>query len=58
MPPKQQTDSNEEGVVPSWRRSGSFKNRIQNTEATNSLSTSELFTRCISYILYVNTHEY
>ncbi|XP_076169896.1 myosin binding subunit isoform X9 [Ptiloglossa arizonensis] len=39
MPPKQQTDSNEEGVVPSWRRSGSFKNRIQNTEATNSLST-------------------
>ncbi|XP_043248395.1 protein phosphatase 1 regulatory subunit 12A isoform X5 [Colletes gigas] len=39
MPPKQQTDSNEEGVVPSWRRSGSFRNRIQNTEATNSLST-------------------
>ncbi|XP_076671943.1 myosin binding subunit isoform X7 [Andrena cerasifolii] len=39
MPPKQQTDSNEEGVIPSWRRSGSFRNRIQNTEATNTLST-------------------
>ncbi|XP_017885940.1 protein phosphatase 1 regulatory subunit 12B isoform X8 [Ceratina calcarata] len=38
MPPKQQTD-NEEGVIPSWRRSGSFRNRIQNTEATNTLST-------------------
>nr|XP_033183649.1 protein phosphatase 1 regulatory subunit 12A-like isoform X6 [Bombus vancouverensis nearcticus] len=35
MPPKQQTD-NEEGVIPSWRRSGSFRNRVQNTEATLS----------------------
>ncbi|XP_029032485.1 protein phosphatase 1 regulatory subunit 12A isoform X5 [Osmia bicornis bicornis] len=39
MPPKQQTDSNEEGVIPSWRRSGSFRNRIQNTETTNTVST-------------------
>ncbi|KAG7187601.1 hypothetical protein KM043_016667 [Ampulex compressa] len=39
LPPKQQTDNNEEGVIPSWRRSGSFRNRIQNTESTNSLST-------------------
>ncbi|XP_015429850.1 PREDICTED: protein phosphatase 1 regulatory subunit 12A isoform X5 [Dufourea novaeangliae] len=39
LPPKQQIDNNEEGVIPSWRRSGSFRNRIQNTEATNSLST-------------------
>lgn len=39
MPPKQQTD-NEEGVIPSWRRSGSFRNRVQNTEAT--LSSSKL----------------
>ncbi|XP_076225369.1 myosin binding subunit isoform X9 [Nomia melanderi] len=39
MPPKQQTDNNEEGVIPSWRRSGSFRNRIQTTDATNSLST-------------------
>ncbi|XP_070510464.1 protein phosphatase 1 regulatory subunit 12B isoform X8 [Cardiocondyla obscurior] len=36
LPPKQQTDNNEDGVVPSWRRSGSFRNRIQNTEITNS----------------------
>ncbi|KOC63443.1 Protein phosphatase 1 regulatory subunit 12A [Habropoda laboriosa] len=39
MPPKQQTDSNEEDVIPSWRRSGSFRNRIQNTDATHTLST-------------------
>ncbi|XP_032688289.1 protein phosphatase 1 regulatory subunit 12A isoform X5 [Odontomachus brunneus] len=39
LPPKQQTDNNEEGVVPSWRRSGSFRNRIQSTETTNSAST-------------------
>ncbi|XP_076286036.1 myosin binding subunit isoform X4 [Lasioglossum baleicum] len=38
MPPKQQTDSNEEGVIPSWRRSRSLRCRIQ-TDATNSLST-------------------
>ncbi|RLU26547.1 hypothetical protein DMN91_000343, partial [Ooceraea biroi] len=40
LPPKQQTDNNEEGVVPSWRRSGSFRNRMQSTETTNSTSTS------------------
>ncbi|EZA47137.1 Protein phosphatase 1 regulatory subunit 12A [Ooceraea biroi] len=39
LPPKQQTDNNEEGVVPSWRRSGSFRNRMQSTETTNSTST-------------------
>ncbi|XP_011155203.1 protein phosphatase 1 regulatory subunit 12B isoform X7 [Harpegnathos saltator] len=39
LPPKQQTDNNEEGVVPSWRRSGSFRNRVQSTETTNSAST-------------------
>ncbi|XP_011636507.1 protein phosphatase 1 regulatory subunit 12A-like isoform X1 [Pogonomyrmex barbatus] len=38
LPPKQQTDNNEDGVVPSWRRSGSFRNRMQNAE-TNSTST-------------------
>lgn len=32
LPPKQQTDNNEEGVIPSWRRSGSFRSRIQNAE--------------------------
>ncbi|XP_043678503.1 protein phosphatase 1 regulatory subunit 12A isoform X6 [Vespula pensylvanica] len=32
LPPKQQIDNNEEGVVPSWRRSGSFRSRIQNVE--------------------------
>lgn len=40
MPPKQQTD-NEEGIIPSWRRSGSFRNRIQNTETTHTLSSSK-----------------
>ncbi|XP_018313079.1 protein phosphatase 1 regulatory subunit 12A isoform X6 [Mycetomoellerius zeteki] len=39
LPPKQQTDNNEDGVVPSWRRSGSFRNRMQSTETTNSAST-------------------
>ncbi|XP_011873366.1 PREDICTED: protein phosphatase 1 regulatory subunit 12B isoform X9 [Vollenhovia emeryi] len=39
LPPKQQTDNNEDGVVPSWRRSGSFRNRMQSTETTNSTST-------------------
>ncbi|XP_026295224.1 protein phosphatase 1 regulatory subunit 12A isoform X8 [Apis mellifera] len=38
MPPKQQTD-NEEGIIPSWRRSGSFRNRVQNTETTHTLSS-------------------
>ncbi|XP_050462399.1 protein phosphatase 1 regulatory subunit 12A isoform X2 [Cataglyphis hispanica] len=41
LPPKQQTDNNEEGVVPSWRRSGSFRNKMQNTETTNSVSKFE-----------------
>ncbi|XP_066600457.1 protein phosphatase 1 regulatory subunit 12A isoform X2 [Prorops nasuta] len=36
VPPKQQTENNEEGVIPSWRRSGSFRNRIQNTEIANN----------------------
>ncbi|XP_025269888.1 protein phosphatase 1 regulatory subunit 12B isoform X7 [Camponotus floridanus] len=36
LPPKQQTEDNEEGVVPSWRRSGSFRNKMQSTETTNS----------------------
>ncbi|XP_071582727.1 protein phosphatase 1 regulatory subunit 12B isoform X7 [Temnothorax nylanderi] len=39
LPPKQQTDNNEDGVVPSWRRSGSFRNRMQSTETTNSAPT-------------------
>ncbi|XP_012521295.1 protein phosphatase 1 regulatory subunit 12A isoform X4 [Monomorium pharaonis] len=39
LPPKQQTDNNEDSVVPSWRRSGSFRNRMQSTETTNSAST-------------------
>ncbi|XP_020283003.1 protein phosphatase 1 regulatory subunit 12A isoform X6 [Pseudomyrmex gracilis] len=39
LPPKQQTENNEEGVVPSWRRSGSFRNRVQSTEITNSSPT-------------------
>ncbi|XP_033340452.2 myosin binding subunit isoform X5 [Megalopta genalis] len=37
MPPKQQTDSNEEGVIPSWRRSRPI--RYIQPDATNSLST-------------------
>ncbi|KAL6423301.1 hypothetical protein ACFW04_010153 [Cataglyphis niger] len=41
LPPKQQTDNNEEGVVPSWRRSGSFRNKMQSTETTNSVSKFE-----------------
>lgn len=45
MPPKQQTEDNEEGVVPSWRRSGSFRNKMQSTETTNSTS------KFIEYIL-------
>ncbi|XP_043512510.1 protein phosphatase 1 regulatory subunit 12A isoform X6 [Frieseomelitta varia] len=40
MPPKQQTDS-EEGVIPSWRRSGSFRNRVQNTEGTYTSKLEE-----------------
>ncbi|XP_017754417.1 PREDICTED: protein phosphatase 1 regulatory subunit 12A isoform X5 [Eufriesea mexicana] len=39
IPPKQQTDNNEEGVIPSWRRSGSFRNRVPNTEVTHTLSS-------------------
>ncbi|XP_024890049.1 protein phosphatase 1 regulatory subunit 12A isoform X7 [Temnothorax curvispinosus] len=39
LPPKQQTDNNEDGVVPSWRRSGSFRNRMQSTDTTNSAPT-------------------
>ncbi|XP_077256965.1 myosin binding subunit isoform X6 [Temnothorax americanus] len=39
LPPKQQTDNNEDGVVPSWRRSGSFRNKMQSTETTNSAPT-------------------
>lgn len=49
LPPKQQTDNNEDGVVPSWRRSGSFRNRMQNTETTNSASTS-MFIKYCNYI--------
>ncbi|XP_078040846.1 myosin binding subunit isoform X5 [Augochlora pura] len=37
MPPKQQTDNNEEGVIPSWRRSRPI--RYIQPDATNSLST-------------------
>ncbi|XP_032451981.1 protein phosphatase 1 regulatory subunit 12A isoform X6 [Nasonia vitripennis] len=38
-PPKQQIENNDEGSIPSWRRSGSFRNRGLETEATNSIST-------------------
>ena len=51
MPPKQQTDNNEEGVVPSWRRSGSFRNRMQNIETTtNSAPTSKFIEHIFHYI--------
>ncbi|XP_015108810.1 protein phosphatase 1 regulatory subunit 12A isoform X2 [Diachasma alloeum] len=39
LPPKQQTENTEEGIIPSWRRSGSFRNRIQEAESTNSLTS-------------------
>ncbi|XP_015598390.1 protein phosphatase 1 regulatory subunit 12A isoform X11 [Cephus cinctus] len=39
LPPKQQTENNEDGSIPSWRRSGSFRSRNQDTEATNSITT-------------------
>jgi hypothetical protein len=39
-PPKQQTESIEEGNVPSWRRSGSFRNRGLDIEAANAISAS------------------
>ncbi|XP_058797034.1 protein phosphatase 1 regulatory subunit 12B isoform X3 [Phymastichus coffea] len=38
-PPKQQTENNEDGSVPSWRRSGSFRNRGIESEAANSAPT-------------------
>ncbi|XP_063987626.1 protein phosphatase 1 regulatory subunit 12A isoform X6 [Diachasmimorpha longicaudata] len=39
LPPKQQPENTEEGIIPSWRRSGSFRNRIQEAESTNSLTS-------------------
>ncbi|XP_011698879.1 PREDICTED: protein phosphatase 1 regulatory subunit 12A-like isoform X4 [Wasmannia auropunctata] len=42
LPPKQQTDNNEDGVVPSWRRSGSFRNRMQSTETTTNSASTKL----------------
>ncbi|XP_046733797.1 protein phosphatase 1 regulatory subunit 12A isoform X5 [Diprion similis] len=39
LPPKQQTDNNEDGAIPSWRRSGSFRSRNQESETTNSIPT-------------------
>ncbi|XP_044002862.1 protein phosphatase 1 regulatory subunit 12A isoform X9 [Aphidius gifuensis] len=43
LPPKQQTENTEEGTtIPSWRRSGSFKNRIQEVEPTNTLSSKKI----------------
>ncbi|XP_012261743.2 protein phosphatase 1 regulatory subunit 12A isoform X3 [Athalia rosae] len=39
MPPKQQTENNEDGSIPSWRRSGSFRSRNTEIESTNSIST-------------------
>lgn len=41
MPIKQETENNDEGSIPSWRRSGSFKSRNQDSEPVNSLSSSE-----------------
>ncbi|KAK0176325.1 hypothetical protein PV328_000472 [Microctonus aethiopoides] len=37
LPPKQQIENTEEGTIPSWRRSGSFRSRIQESEPTNVL---------------------
>lgn len=39
MPSKQETENNDEGSIPSWRRSGSFRNRNQDSEPVNSLSS-------------------
>ncbi|XP_014207906.1 protein phosphatase 1 regulatory subunit 12B isoform X2 [Copidosoma floridanum] len=39
VPPKQQSENNDEGSIPSWRRSGSFRNRGHEMESTNSIST-------------------
>lgn len=41
MPSKQETENNDEGSIPSWRRSGSFRNRNQDSEPVNSLSSSK-----------------
>ncbi|XP_034944807.1 protein phosphatase 1 regulatory subunit 12A isoform X8 [Chelonus insularis] len=40
LPPKQQTENTEEGTIPSWRRSGSFR-KIQETEPANSITTNK-----------------
>ncbi|XP_033211921.1 protein phosphatase 1 regulatory subunit 12A isoform X6 [Belonocnema kinseyi] len=39
VPIKQETENNEEGSIPSWRRSGSFRSRTQDSEPVNSLSS-------------------
>ncbi|XP_051173003.1 protein phosphatase 1 regulatory subunit 12A isoform X2 [Leptopilina boulardi] len=39
VPIKQETENNDEGSIPSWRRSGSFKSRNQDSEPVNSLSS-------------------
>ncbi|XP_012279348.1 protein phosphatase 1 regulatory subunit 12A isoform X2 [Orussus abietinus] len=39
LPPKQQTENNEDGAIPPWRRPGSFRNRTQEVDPANSLST-------------------
>ncbi|XP_057318575.1 protein phosphatase 1 regulatory subunit 12A isoform X5 [Microplitis mediator] len=41
LPPKQQTENTEEGTIPSWRRSGSFRSRIQENEPTNSVASTK-----------------
>ncbi|KAJ8667642.1 hypothetical protein QAD02_009305 [Eretmocerus hayati] len=38
IPPKQQTENNDDSNVPSWRRSGSFRNRGIESETPNSIT--------------------
>lgn len=40
LPPKQ-TENTEDETIPSWRRSGSFRNRIQDPDAANSVSSGK-----------------
>ncbi|XP_044577733.1 protein phosphatase 1 regulatory subunit 12A isoform X7 [Cotesia glomerata] len=41
LPPKQQTENTDEDTIPSWRRSGSFRSRIQENEPTNSVASTK-----------------
>lgn len=54
LPPKQQIENTEEGTIPSWRRSGSFRSRIQESEPTNVLPPSKLNDNLQNKFIYYN----